>query len=84
MARSVDAAAGLCLAQGRFVSHGDALNISNDRDECAGIGKSIATRLARQGLNVVLVALGDSLLDNTFEELKAAYPKCQFRKVRGD
>ncbi|PNH08633.1 3-ketoacyl-CoA reductase [Tetrabaena socialis] len=47
----------------------------------SGIGKSIATRLARQGLNVVLVALGDELLDKTFDELKAAYPKCQFRKV---
>ncbi|KXZ54212.1 hypothetical protein GPECTOR_5g304 [Gonium pectorale] len=50
----------------------------------SGIGKSIATRLARQGLNVVLVALGDNLLDTTFEELKAAYPKCQFRKVAAD
>ncbi|KAG2485629.1 hypothetical protein HYH03_015689 [Edaphochlamys debaryana] len=50
----------------------------------SGIGKSIATRLARQGLNVVLVALGDQLLDTTFEELKAAYPKCQFRKVPAD
>lgn len=46
-----------------------------------GIGKSIAVRLARQGLNVVLVALADPLLDGTFEELKAAYPKVQFRKV---
>ncbi|GFR47579.1 hypothetical protein Agub_g9307 [Astrephomene gubernaculifera] len=50
----------------------------------SGIGKSIATRLARQGLNIVLVALGDDLLDNTFEELKAAYPKNQFRKVAAD
>ncbi|EFJ44212.1 hypothetical protein VOLCADRAFT_32150, partial [Volvox carteri f. nagariensis] len=50
----------------------------------SGIGKSIATRLARQGLNVVLVALGDQLLDTTFEELKATYPQCQFRKVPAD
>jgi NAD(P)-dependent dehydrogenase (short-subunit alcohol dehydrogenase family) len=46
-----------------------------------GIGKAIAQRLARQGLSVVLVALGDSLLDSTFEELQTAYPKVQFRKV---
>ncbi|KAG1660809.1 hypothetical protein FOA52_010233, partial [Chlamydomonas sp. UWO 241] len=47
----------------------------------SGIGKSIANKLAMQGLNVVLVALGDSLLDTTFDEIKAAYPKQQFRKV---
>lgn len=46
-----------------------------------GIGKSIAFRLARQGLNVVLVALDDNHLDNSFEEIKSAYPQCQFRKV---
>mmetsp|Transcript_1426 Transcript_1426/g.3129 ORF Transcript_1426/g.3129 Transcript_1426/m.3129 type:complete len:323 (-) Transcript_1426:848-1816(-) len=47
----------------------------------SGIGKSIAFKLARQGLNVVLVALGDTVLDNTFEEIKSTYPKQQFRKV---
>lgn len=46
-----------------------------------GIGKSLAAKLARQGINVVLVALGDQLLDSTFEELKAEYPKQEFRKV---
>eukprot|EP00955_Chlamydomonas_euryale_P036426 350435-Chlamydomonas_euryale.AAC.6 len=47
----------------------------------AGIGKSIASKLARQGINVVLVALGDPLLDATFEELKTEFPKQEFRKV---
>ncbi len=50
-------------------------------DGVAGIGKALAMKLARQGLNVVLVALGDALLDSTFEEIKAAHPKQQFRKV---
>lgn len=47
-----------------------------------GIGKSIATRLAQQGLSVVLVALQNEALDATFEELSTEYPKVEFRKVR--
>lgn len=47
----------------------------------SGIGKAIASKLAKQGLNVVLVALEDPLLDETFEELKQKYPSIQFRKV---
>ncbi|GBF94051.1 testosterone 17-beta-dehydrogenase [Raphidocelis subcapitata] len=47
----------------------------------SGIGKSIAKKLATQGLNVVLVALQDDLLDSTFEELSAAFPAVEFRKV---
>lgn len=47
----------------------------------SGIGKSIATKLAAQGLNVVLVALQDDLLDATFAQLREAYPAVQFRKV---
>jgi short-subunit dehydrogenase len=50
----------------------------------SGIGKSIATRLAKQGLNVVLVALGDDLLDNTHKELTTTFPALQFRKVPVD
>ena len=38
-------------------------------------------KLARQGLNVAMVALGDDLLNSSFEEIKAAFPKQQFRKV---
>jgi hypothetical protein len=48
---------------------------------CAGIGKSIATRLAQQGLSVVLVALQNEALDATYEELSTEYPKVEFRKV---
>lgn len=47
----------------------------------AGIGKSIAKRLAQQGLSVVLVALPNSDLDATFEELSTEYPRVEFRKV---
>eukprot|EP00197_Chlamydomonas_leiostraca_P006432 CAMPEP_0202868676 /NCGR_PEP_ID=MMETSP1391-20130828/11011_1 /ASSEMBLY_ACC=CAM_ASM_000867 /TAXON_ID=1034604 /ORGANISM="Chlamydomonas leiostraca, Strain SAG 11-49" /LENGTH=323 /DNA_ID=CAMNT_0049548873 /DNA_START=10 /DNA_END=981 /DNA_ORIENTATION=+ len=47
----------------------------------SGIGKSIAFKLARQGLNVVLVAIGDKLLDDTYDEIQSAFPKQQFRKV---
>lgn len=47
----------------------------------AGIGKALAFKLARQGLNVVLVALGDNLLDTTYDEIKAAFPKLEFRKA---
>ena len=48
---------------------------------CAGIGKAVATKLADQGLNVVLVAKPDDLLDATYAELQEVYPKLQFRKV---
>jgi short-subunit dehydrogenase len=47
-----------------------------------GIGKSLAKRLADQGLNVVLVALPDDTLNDTFEQLATEYPGVQFRKVR--
>eukprot|EP00879_Flechtneria_rotunda_P031704 GHRR01034658.1.p1 GENE.GHRR01034658.1~~GHRR01034658.1.p1 ORF type:complete len:343 (+),score=65.61 GHRR01034658.1:1317-2345(+) len=49
-----------------------------------GIGKSIAKRLAQQGLNVVVVALQNSDLDATFEELTVDFPKVEFRKVGVD
>ena len=49
-----------------------------------GIGKSIAVKLARQGINVVLVAIDDALLEATFVELKQQFPKQQFRKVGAD
>lgn len=47
----------------------------------SGIGKSIARKLAGQGLSVVLVALGDDLLDATHKELSEQYPRVTFRKV---
>ena len=46
-----------------------------------GIGKAIASKLAQQGLNVVLVALQDPLLDEAYEELKQKCPSVQLRKV---
>lgn len=48
---------------------------------CTGIGKSIARKLAGQGLNVVLVALGDEVLDAAHKELSGGYPRVTFRKV---
>ncbi|CCW66248.1 unnamed protein product [Phytomonas sp. Hart1] len=47
----------------------------------SGIGKAIAEKLARQGINVVLVALGDAMLAKTFEELSKRHPSVKFRKV---
>ncbi len=47
----------------------------------AGIGKSLAKKLASQGVNVVLVALQDRLLDDTYAELQQSFPELQFRKV---
>ncbi|KAG5469082.1 hypothetical protein GH5_02367 [Leishmania sp. Ghana 2012 LV757] len=47
----------------------------------SGIGKAIAEKLAIQGINVVLVALDDKMLADTFAELQKKYPHVQFRKV---
>lgn len=41
----------------------------------------MADRLAQQGLNVVLVALDDALLEKTYADLKAKYPSITIRKV---
>eukprot|EP00695_Tsukubamonas_globosa_P001431 TRINITY_DN2455_c0_g1_i1.p1 TRINITY_DN2455_c0_g1~~TRINITY_DN2455_c0_g1_i1.p1 ORF type:complete len:149 (+),score=51.98 TRINITY_DN2455_c0_g1_i1:46-492(+) len=41
----------------------------------SGIGKALAERLAQQGLNIVLVALQDKLLDETFQTFKDKYPR---------
>ncbi|EDQ87662.1 uncharacterized protein MONBRDRAFT_33219 [Monosiga brevicollis MX1] len=46
----------------------------------SGIGKAMAQKLAAQGINVVLAALGDDLLDNTTAELQAQYPHLKFVK----
>lgn len=46
-----------------------------------GIGKSLAFRLADQGLNVILVALPDAVYDQTFEEIEDKYPKQKFIKA---
>jgi len=47
----------------------------------SGIGKSLAFKLASQGLNVVIVSIDDDLLKATMKEIKAAYPDLQFRSV---
>jgi hypothetical protein len=46
-----------------------------------GIGKALARRLAQQNLNIVLVALDDPLLDETYNEMKSNFPKVTVRKV---
>ncbi|KPA81178.1 putative mitochondrial short-chain dehydrogenase [Leptomonas pyrrhocoris] len=47
----------------------------------SGIGKAIAEKLAGQGISVVLVALDDKILEDTFQELQKKYPRVEFRKV---
>jgi len=46
----------------------------------SGIGREISERLAQQGLNVVLVALADELLETTYKELTETYKKVKFVK----
>jgi len=50
----------------------------------SGIGRSISEKLAQQGLNIVLVALDDELLEKAFKELKSQYAAQEFRKVGCD
>jgi len=47
----------------------------------SGLGRCLADRLAAQGLNVVLAALPDNLLEETYHDLKIKYPHLEFRKV---
>lgn len=47
----------------------------------SGIGKSIAFKLAKQGLNVVIVSLDDKFLKETMAQLKEAFPELEFRSV---
>jgi len=47
----------------------------------SGIGRAIAEALAKQGVNVVIAALEDKLLADTYESLCKAYPERQFRAV---
>ena len=46
----------------------------------SGIGKELAKTLAAQGLNVVLVALDDELLHQTFMELHEKFTHVEFRR----
>ena len=47
----------------------------------AGIGKALAMRLADQGINVVLVAKPDNLLEETHAEMQSVYESLQIRKA---
>lgn len=47
-----------------------------------GIGKSLAWKLASQGLNIVLVSLPEALLEATADELRSAFPDIQVIVVR--
>jgi NADP-dependent 3-hydroxy acid dehydrogenase YdfG len=47
----------------------------------SGIGKSLVFKLAKQGLNVVVVSLDDDFLKNTMKELKQQFPNLEFRSV---
>lgn len=47
----------------------------------SGIGKALATKLAKQGINVVVVALGDNMLESAMADLQATFPSLEFRKV---
>eukprot|EP00241_Pyramimonas_parkeae_P007256 CAMPEP_0114246750 /NCGR_PEP_ID=MMETSP0058-20121206/12645_1 /TAXON_ID=36894 /ORGANISM="Pyramimonas parkeae, CCMP726" /LENGTH=312 /DNA_ID=CAMNT_0001359989 /DNA_START=28 /DNA_END=966 /DNA_ORIENTATION=+ len=47
----------------------------------SGIGKSLAEKLATQGINVVLVALQEPLLDETFAAIQSQFKDLSFRKV---
>jgi len=47
----------------------------------SGIGLALCRKLARQGLNVAVVAVPDRLLGESVEQLAAAFPLCEFRAV---
>ena len=47
----------------------------------SGIGLAITAKLASQGLNVVMVAMPDELLDKSHAKMAAEFPALQFVKV---
>jgi len=46
-----------------------------------GIGRAITEKLAKQGINVVLVALDDQFLKDFFPKLQSLYPNLEFRRI---
>jgi len=50
----------------------------------SGIGKAIVEKLAKQGINVVIVAYPDKLLDPAMEGFRKSYSNLQFRSVPVD
>lgn len=47
----------------------------------SGIGKAITTKLANQGINVVMVALDDDFMKKSLAELRSTFDKVQFLPV---
>ncbi|KYR02703.1 hypothetical protein DLAC_00164 [Tieghemostelium lacteum] len=47
----------------------------------SGIGRSVCVKLAKQGLNIVMVALDDDTLKGSHESLSKQFPNVQFRAV---
>ena len=50
----------------------------------SGIGKAIVDKLCSQGISVVILAVPDSLLDTTTDEMSQKYPEVQVHKVGAD
>jgi len=50
----------------------------------SGIGLAVVKRLATDGLNVVIVALGDALLEKSVGELREEFPRIEFRGIGAD
>ena len=48
----------------------------------SGIGKVLTEKLCEQGLNVVMVALDDKLLDDSHKEIAAKFPAVQVSFAR--
>jgi len=47
----------------------------------SGIGRAVVEKLAAQGLNIVVVAFPDKVLDEAVSEYKGKFPAVEFRKV---
>mmetsp|Transcript_43619 Transcript_43619/g.123459 ORF Transcript_43619/g.123459 Transcript_43619/m.123459 type:complete len:334 (+) Transcript_43619:65-1066(+) len=50
----------------------------------SGIGKEITRKLLSQGLNVVIVALGEPAFDSAVKELRGCFPKQEIRQVKAN
>ena len=48
------------------------------------VGKAISEKLCAQGINVIILAVPDELLENTSAELRKAYPDVQVEAVPAD